>query len=118
MNGMIAMVMNAGTAAEESLQSISLTPPIIRMPTKMSEAAVAQLGMSAAMGARNIAMKNIAAVKTEERPVLPPSAMPAEDSTKVVTVEVPQTAPKHVAAASANTRQEFMSLLRGESKRI
>lgn len=97
---MIAMVMNAGTAAEASLQSISLTPPIIRMPTKMSEAAVAQLGMSAAMGARNIAMKNIAAVKTEERPVLPPSAMPAEDSTKVVTVEVPQTAPKHVAAAS------------------
>ena len=53
------------------------------------------------MGARNMAMKNIAAVNTEERPVRPPSAMPAEDSTKVVTVDVPQTAPKQVAAASA-----------------
>lgn len=115
---MIAMVMNAGTAAEASLQSISLTPPIIRMPTKMSEAAVAQLGMSAAMGARNIAMKNIAAVKTEERPVLPPSAMPAEDSTKVVTVEVPQTAPKHVAAASANMALFMLGTLPSLSSRL
>ncbi len=48
---MIAMVMN-GNCRRSIAQSISLTPPIIRMPTKMSEAAVAQLGMSAAMGAK------------------------------------------------------------------
>ena len=39
-------------------------------------------------------MRNIAAQATEVRPVRPPSATPAEDSTKVVTVEVPQTAPE------------------------
>ena len=35
------------------------------------------------------------------RPVLPPAATPAEDSTKVVVVEVPRTAPAEVATASA-----------------
>ena len=38
---------------------------------------------------------------TEVRPVRPPSEMPVEDSTKVVTVEVPRQAPTQVAHASA-----------------
>ena len=42
-------------------------------------------------------MKNSAAVAIEARPVRPPSATPAEDSTKVVTVDVPQTEPQQVA---------------------
>lgn len=58
--------------------------------------------MSCATGERNIAMKKNSAVNIEERPVRPPSATPAEDSTKVVTVEVPQTAPVVVAIASAS----------------
>ena len=45
-------------------------------------------------------MKNSAAVTIEVRPVRPPSATPEEDSTKVVTVEVPQTAPQHVASGA------------------
>ena len=36
-----------------------------------------------------------------DMPVRPPSATPEADSTKVVTVEVPQTAPTVVAMASA-----------------
>ena len=47
-------------------------------------------------------MKNSAAVAMEARPVRPPSATPEEDSTNVVTVEVPQTAPQQVAMASAS----------------
>lgn len=45
-------------------------------------------------------MKKSAAVAMAARPVLPPSATPAEDSTNVVTVEVPQIAPVVVAMAS------------------
>ena len=37
-----------------------------------------------------------------DMPVRPPSATPEADSTKVVTVEVPQTAPAVVAMASAS----------------
>ena len=42
------------------------------------------------------------AVTSEENPVLPPAATPEEDSTNVVTVEVPKTAPVQVAIASAS----------------
>ena len=41
-------------------------------------------------------------VVNEESPVLPPSATPDDDSTKVVTVDVPHIAPTHVAIASDN----------------
>lgn len=115
---MQAIVMNAGRAAVGSLHSISLTPPIISIPTYTRDAAVAQLGTRDAMGARNMAIKNIAAVNTEERPVRPPSAMPAEDSTKVVTVDVPQTAPKQVAAASASMALSILGTLPSLSSRL
>ena len=63
---------------------------------------MAAVGMREAMGLRNMAMKKSAAVAMAARPVLPPSATPAEDSTNVVTVEVPQIAPVVVAMASAS----------------
>ena len=50
--------------------------------------------------------KNLQAVANEESPVLPPAETPAPDSTKVVTVEVPNIAPVQVATAS-----ESMTLL-------
>ena len=56
-------------------------------------------------------MKNITAVAMEARPVRPPSATPAEDSTKVVTVEVPQTAPAQVAQASASIARSMLGTL-------
>ena len=65
----------------------------------MRAAAVAAVGMREAMGLRNMAMKKSAAVAMAARPVLPPSATPAEDSTNVVTVEVPQIAPVVVEMA-------------------
>ena len=60
----------------------------------------AQVGMRPAMGLRNSAAAKQAAVTRLVRPVRPPSATPALDSTKVVTVEVPQMAPVQVAMAS------------------
>ena len=47
----------------------------------------------------------------EARPVRPPSATPAEDSTNVVTVEVPQTAPQQVAMASASMALSMLGTL-------
>ena len=60
----------------------------------------AALGMVANTGSKKIARKNITAVTRAVRPVLPPAATPAPDSTKVVTVEVPRIAPVQVAMES------------------
>ena len=55
------------------------------------------------MGAKSMEIRNRTAVVKAVRPVLPPAATPAEDSTKVVVVEVPNTAPAEVATASASS---------------
>ena len=54
------------------------------------------------MGDKNIAIMKQSAVTKEVKPVLPPAATPEEDSTKVVTVEVPASAPTQVPIASAS----------------
>ena len=106
-NGTVNAV-KAGTATVTSLKSIFVTLPIIRTPTYTSAAAVAHVGIRNAIGERNIATKKQIATIRDVRPVLPPSATPADDSTNVVTVEVPQTAPTTVAVASAK-RAFFIS---------
>ena len=73
----------------------------IRKPTMISAGAVAKEGIAVKMGANNVEMRNRNAVVKAVRPVLPPAATPAEDSTKVVVVEVPRTAPAEVAIESA-----------------
>ena len=78
---------------------------------------MAQEGISAATGAKNIAIKNITAQDTDVSPVRPPSATPAEDSTNVVTVEVPQTAPAQVAMASASIAFSMRGTLPSSSSR-
>ncbi len=97
-----AIVRKAGTATEMSFQSMSATPPIISTPTYISAAAVAHPGIRAAIGLKNMAIKKRQPVVNAERPVLPPSATPDDDSTKVVTVDVPHIAPTQVAMASDN----------------
>ena len=99
-NAMNATVRNAGTDTDTSFQSISITQPIIRTPTYTRAAAVAHPGINAATGLKNIAIKNKTPVVNAVKPVLPPSPTPVADSTYVVTVDVPHTAPAHVARAS------------------
>lgn len=72
----------------------------IKNPTIISAGAVANEGIAVKIGASNIEIKNNAAVVIEVRPVLPPAATPADDSTNVVVVEVPSTAPAVVAIES------------------
>lgn len=95
-------VMNATIASAASSQSTLMTEPIMRTPTQMRAVAVAQRGMSWAMGERNMAIIKHMPVTSEVKPVLPPATTPDEDSTKVVTVEVPAMAPVQVAIASAS----------------
>ena len=73
----------------------------IRKPTMTRAGAVAKDGMAMKIGANSMEIRNSTAVTTAVRPVLPPSATPAEDSTNVVVVEVPRIAPAEVATASA-----------------
>ena len=77
-------------ATSISCQSIFFTEAIMNTPTMMSAGAVAAPGIIPATGARRTAKKNSMETTTEVRPVLPPSEIPVEDSTNVVTVEVPR----------------------------
>ena len=73
----------------------------IRKPTTIKAGAVAKAGIARKIGARNKLRANSTALTMAVSPVRPPTPTPAELSTKVVTVEVPSTAPAVVATESA-----------------
>ena len=56
----------------------------IKKPTTISAGAVAKDGIAVKIGAKNIDSAKRTAAVIEVRPVLPPAATPAEDSTNVV----------------------------------
>ncbi|SCI93347.1 Uncharacterised protein [uncultured Butyricicoccus sp.] len=66
----------------------------------MSAGAVANEGIAVKIGANRVDTRNRPAVTRAVRPVRPPTATPEADSTNVVVVEVPSTAPAEVAIAS------------------
>ena len=61
----------------------------IKKPTRISAGAVAKDGMAIKSGASSVDARNKIADTRAVRPVRPPAATPAADSTKVVMVEVP-----------------------------
>ena len=90
--------------ADVKLSSVilsSVTPLNIRNPTMISAGAVANDGIDTKIGASNVETRKSIAVVSAVSPVLPPAPTPAADSTKVVVVDVPNTAPEAVATASA-----------------
>ena len=93
----------AGTDSVRSVKSTLIIEDIIRKPTNISAGAVANDGIAVNIGANMIASKNIIPVTAAERPVRPPASTPADDSTYVVVVDVPRTAPTDVAMASARS---------------
>ncbi|MNC51449.1 hypothetical protein D3C75_1007410 [compost metagenome] len=78
---MKVMVRKDGIASTMSWKSISLTDCIIRTPTTIRAAAVAEPGIRATTGARNKDNRKHTPVVTEVRPVRPPWATPAALST-------------------------------------
>ena len=99
--GIIISVRNAGAAYLMSDISTFLKFPNISTPTYIKAGAVAQLGTMLASGVRNRHTKKHADTTRLVSPVLPPAATPDADSTKVVHVEVPNTAPVTVAIFAA-----------------
>ena len=84
---MVMKVINATMASAASDQSTFVTELIISTPTQIRAVAVALLGMSWAMGLRNMATIKHTPVMKEVKPVLPPATTPEEDSTGAYGVE-------------------------------
>ena len=80
-----------------SVNLISVTAPNIRNPTIINAGAVANDGIVINNGERTTETRNNKPVTAAVKPVRPPSATPAEDSTNVVVVDVPKIAPADVA---------------------
>lgn len=71
----------AGRASLKSLQSTSRKDETIITPTMMRAGAVAAAGTMPTTGKRRADKRKATAVDTAVKPVLPPSAIPAADST-------------------------------------
>lgn len=91
------MVTKAGKLSVISLSSISFNPFIINTPTRNNAPVVAALGIMRNKGEKNNAKTNNKPVTKDVTPERPPSAIPAELSTKVVTVDVPQRIKSQIA---------------------
>ena len=68
-------------------------------------------------GTNSAASRNSTPVTTEAKPVRPPCSIPAADSIYEVVVDVPQTAPNMVAAASIISSRSSFSMLPFSSTR-
>src|SRR5699024_1898628 len=74
----------------------------INAPTIINAGAVISVVITARIGEKNKAIAKQAAIMTDVNPVLPPTAIPAEDSTLVAGVDVPSIAPTTPAVESAS----------------
>lgn len=99
-NGIAAIVMNAGIATEKSSQLIFFTAVDMNIPTTIRAGAVAAEGTNRNSGLKNSEIRKKHPVITDVSPVRPPAATPADDSTNVVTVDVPSNDPNVVPIAS------------------
>mmetsp|Transcript_16397 Transcript_16397/g.20451 ORF Transcript_16397/g.20451 Transcript_16397/m.20451 type:complete len:89 (-) Transcript_16397:1124-1390(-) len=80
----------------------------MRAPTIMRQPPVAQGGILASKGAKNIERKKNRPQNTAASPVLAPASTPAADSMKEVTGDSPNKDPKAVARASAVNAQRLL----------
>lgn len=101
-NGIIIIVINAGTANSNFFQSISAKFPAISTPTTINAGAVTALVTTAINGLKNNASKKQTPVTILANPVRAPTATPEVDSIYEVVVVVPKIAPIIVAIESEN----------------
>src|SRR4051812_18200682 len=93
------------------VQFILLISIAINAPTIINAAAVTSTEITATSGEKNKAITKQAAITTDVKPVLPPTAIPAEDSTLVAGVDVPKIAPITPAAESASNPAPIFGIL-------
>ena len=94
------IVKNAGNPSEISPKLISFTEDIINKPTTINTGAVAATGMTISNGAKKRDAINKPAIVSAVKPVRPPSAMPAADSTATICGDVPTALPTIVPIAA------------------
>src|SRR5699024_6787872 len=92
-NGMAAIVKNAGTAISNLSHSISFKEEDIKTPTIINAGAVTSDVITLNNGEKNNANTKQPAVTTAVNPERPPAPTPADDSINDVVVDVPTTAP-------------------------
>ena len=83
----------------------------INAPTIINAADVTSTEITLTSGEKNKAIAKHAAITTDVKPVLPPTAMPADDSTLVAGVDVPKIAPITPAAESASNPLPMFGIL-------
>ena len=105
------MVTNAGKASPIKDQLTDVTCRIIIQPTRIRVQPVAQGGIEAKIGAKNMEIKKQTPVVIAVRPVRPPSVIPAPDSMKAVHGEQPNSDPTEMVIAS----QQYARVDRGKS---
>src|SRR5699024_11420825 len=96
------IVKKDGITISSLLQFILLICIAINAPTIINAGAVISVVMTARIGEKNKAIAKQVAIITDVKPVLPPTAIPAEDSTLVAGVDVPSIAPATLAEQSAS----------------
>ncbi len=96
------MVKNEGMTISNFVQFILLISDAINAPTMINAADVTSTDITETSGEKNKAITKQAAITTDVKPVLPPTAIPAEDSTLVAGVDVPKIAPITPAVESAS----------------
>ena len=103
--GIAKMTRKAGNASSSSFQRIFDTAPIIRLPTiiRAGDVIADTSDKTLTSGLKNMETANITAIVSAVRPVLPPAATPAEDSTNAVVGLVPKMLPTVVAVESAKS---------------
>src|SRR5699024_6339741 len=92
------------------LQSIFFISMAINAPTIINAGAVISSVITDKIGEKNKATVKHNAILTDVNPVLPPAAIPAEDSTLVAGVDVPSTAPIQAAEESAKRARPILGI--------
>ncbi len=88
-SGIIIIVKNAGITISNFVQLIRRISIAISAPTIINAADVTSTEITLTSGEKNNATTKHAAITTDVKPVFPPTAIPAEDSTLVAGVDVP-----------------------------
>src|SRR5699024_9583134 len=96
------IVKKDGITISNLLQSILLICIAIIEPTIIRAGAVISVVITARMSEKNKAITKQAVIITDVKPALPPTAIPAEDSTLVAGVDDPRIAPATLAVESAS----------------
>lgn len=119
-SGIVRITRKAGNASSKESQSISLTVPIIKLPTMINAGAVIADTPDNVLtsGPKNAATRKRIETVSEVKPVRPPTATPDEDSIYADVGLVPNIEPRVVAIESASNAWRARELIPFHQSRL